>query len=175
MTCSAQSYSPTLTPVNRTLHNSTNTKTKSLKCLQINLRHCRAAALSLSQLIFDLSINIALLQEPYAISDPLPRLKYVPPGYDELHSLLEDHAYGVAIIARKSLKATIVPQCSSNSAMGVKINSGQFEQFLFSIYCRPSLSNLDASLSAYFSQLTKQTIEKSVFFSRLHRKKSVME
>ena len=136
---------------------------KPIRCLQINLRHCRAAALSLSQLIIDLDVDLALIQEPYAISDPLPRLKYVPPDYVDLHNLSDDHAYGAAIIARKSLKALLVPLIGCNSAVGVKIVSSQSEHYFFSIYCRPSISNLEASLANFFSHLTPKIIEKAVF------------
>ena len=55
-----------------------NGRNSSVKCLQINLRHSKNASLHLSQLLLDLNIDIALIQEPYAVADPLPRLKYVP-------------------------------------------------------------------------------------------------
>ena len=37
-----------------------------LNCMQINLRHSKAASANLSQLLLDINIHIALIQEPYA-------------------------------------------------------------------------------------------------------------
>ena len=98
-----------------------NGRNSSVKCLQINLRHSKNASLHLSQLLLDLNIDIALIQEPYAVADPLPRLKYVPDDYVELHSLTADHAYGAAVVAKKSLQAFAFPLNTPNSVAGVKV------------------------------------------------------
>ena len=52
-----------------------------IRCLQINMRHARAAALHLSQLLIDMDIDIVFIQEPYAVSDPNVFLKHVPDRY----------------------------------------------------------------------------------------------
>ena len=62
-----------------------------------------------------------LISEPYAVADPLPRLKYVPDDYVELHSLTADHAYGAAVVAKKSLQAFAFPLNTPNSVAGVKV------------------------------------------------------
>jgi endonuclease/exonuclease/phosphatase (EEP) superfamily protein YafD len=51
-------------------HHNTSKASAPLKCLQINLRHSRCAALNLSQLILDLDIDVILIQEPYAAIPP---------------------------------------------------------------------------------------------------------
>ena len=58
-----------------------NTSPTNIKCLQINLRHSRAAALNLSQLLLDLDVDVAFIQEPFAVSDPSVSVKYVPDNY----------------------------------------------------------------------------------------------
>ena len=136
---------------------------RSLKCLQINLRHSKNASLHLSQLLFDLNIDVALIQEPYAVADPLPRLKYLPDDYVELHSLTTDHAYGAAVVAKKSLQAFAFPLNTPNSVAGVKVVTKKNELYLFSIYCRPSLQNFDTFLNSFFSYLTPNIIDRSVF------------
>ena len=66
-----------------------------LDCLQINLRHSRMASLHLSQLLIDLKIEIAFIQEPYATnSDHQISQKYIPDNFISLHALSDDHAYG---------------------------------------------------------------------------------
>ncbi|KZS07388.1 Uncharacterized protein APZ42_028939 [Daphnia magna] len=46
-----------------------NNNNKSLLCLQINLQHCKIAFLNLSQVLVELDVDIALIQEPYAITN----------------------------------------------------------------------------------------------------------
>ena len=104
-----------------------------------------------------------LISEPYAVADPLPRLKYVPDDYVELHSLTADHAYGAAVVAKKSLQAFAFPLNTPNSVAGVKVVTQKNELYFFSIYCRPSLQNFDTFLNSFFSFLTPNNINKSVF------------
>lgn len=82
----------------------------SLRCLQINLRHSKAAAQNLSQLILDLDIDVVLIQEPSASFSPLTsniEVKYVPVGYSSFHNLSSEHSFGAAIIAKSSLNANL--------------------------------------------------------------------
>ncbi len=125
----------------------TNRPLGSLKCLQVNLRHCRAAALHLSQNLLDLDVDIALIQEPYAVNGSATLVKYVPEAYTVFHCLSMDHAYGTTILVKKTLKASAVPSISSNEMVGVKLTYDRRELFLFSIYCRPSLKELSPMLS----------------------------
>ena len=71
-----------------------------LRCLRINLRHSRSAALNLSQLILERKLDVILIQEPYAISSPSLDLFAIPPGYSSHHSLNKDHAFGAAILVK---------------------------------------------------------------------------
>ncbi len=150
-----------------TCHNSFSTptpprRTTPLKCLQINLRHSKNASIHLSQLLLDLDIDIALIQEPYAVADPVPRLKYVPENFAELHTLSDQHAYGTAVLAKKTLNAYVVPLSVHNSVAGIKVVTDLTELYLFSIYCRPSLPNFESFLSSFFNQISPNVISKSI-------------
>ena len=103
--------------------NNPTTNKNSLICLQINLQHCRNASLNLSQVLVELNVDIALIQEPHAITNKFNNeifIPNIPVDYTVHHNLNVDHAYGVIILAKKYLKAenTIVP--NSNSCIGVK-------------------------------------------------------
>lgn len=47
------------------------------------------------RLIVDRNIDIALIQEPYAVGTATPELFGVPTGYTGYHYLTEHHPYGV--------------------------------------------------------------------------------
>ena len=113
----------------------------SLRCLQINLRHSKAAAQNLSQLILDLDIDVLLIQEPYASFSPWSskiEVKNVL-GYSCFHNLSSDHAFGAAIIVKSSLHATQNHISASNSCCGIVISPNLV---FFSLYCRHSLGSI---------------------------------
>ncbi len=75
-----------------------------LNCIQINLRHSKAASANLSQLLLDLKIDIALVQEPYAyISADRIIVANIPDNFTAFHDLSEEHAFGATIIVNNSL------------------------------------------------------------------------
>ena len=113
-------------------------RVSSLSCLQINLRHCRAAALSLSQFILDSGFDIILIQEPYATFINGIEVKYIPPGYVCFHNLTKDHAYGAAVFAKASLKASHCPWGVTNSISGIRVKIKHKEIFFFSVLVFPS-------------------------------------
>ena len=135
---------------------SINTSSTSFKCIQINLRHSRAAALHLSQLLLDMDVDVAFIQEPYATLNPSPSLKYVPDGYIQLHSLSADHAYGAAIVVKRIHNPTLLPLAVNNCAAGAEITVGSQKFFLLSIYCRPSIKDLQSFLLTLSSSITPQ-------------------
>ena len=51
-----------------------------IRCIQINLRHSKSASLTLSQLLFDLNIDIVFIQEPNAIIENGICIPNVPNG-----------------------------------------------------------------------------------------------
>ena len=107
----------------------------SLNCLQINLRHSKLASANLAQLLLDLNIDVALIQEPYAIQTSSGiSMSNVPDGYNSYHNLSADHAFGAAILAKKSLGATKSEFFLENYSVGVNIYSFTLASF----YCRPS-------------------------------------
>ena len=132
-------------------------RVSSLSCLQINLRHCRAAALSLSQFILDSGFDIILIQEPYATFINGIEVKYIPPGYVCFHNLTKDHAYGAAVFAKASLKASHCPWGVTNSISGIRVKIKHKEIFFFSVYLRPSLPIIPSSFNSLLSELCTNT------------------
>lgn len=118
---------------------------RGLNCLQINLRHSKRASANLAQLLLDLNIDVALIQEPYAsIINGTVTLANVPCKYTAFYELSKEHAYGAVILVNKTLKASKVQLASlcENHVIGVTIRSLSPAPTLFSIYCRPALASL---------------------------------
>ncbi len=133
------------------------TPKSSLRCLQINLRHSKLASLSLSQILLDFDIDIALLQEPYALTADPPQIANIPPGYSSHHLLSKnDHAFGAAILTRDSSipRATSLLPLSNNFTAGIEISTKSGSIKLFSVYLRPSLPNFEAVIEQLFSSET---------------------
>ncbi len=72
---------------------------KSLKSLQINLRHSKIASASLAQVIVDLDIDLVDIRTLCIFCNPSSYTK-CPHWLLYFHALNKDHAYDSAIIAR---------------------------------------------------------------------------
>ena len=119
----------------------------NLRCLQINLHHSKLASANLAQIVLDLSIDVVLIQEPYAFSADTPVLSDIPPGFYAYHDLSSDHAYGAAILIRQSLvkNGDLKLFHKGNHAACVEIHC-RLGRFRFaSLYLRPSLPNFVSS------------------------------
>ena len=137
-----------------------NKDNNSLLCLQVNLQHSKIASANLSQVLLDLDIDIALIQEPYAITNKFNNelfIPNIPNNFSIHHSLNKDHAFGAIILAKKALKAVNIAKPSTNNFIGVKLNKYPSVKFV-SAYCRPSLGlNHSLKLIENFKDL-KNTI-----------------
>lgn len=131
------------------------THPKPLTFIQANLRHCKTATASFFQLLLDLDIDVALVQEPYAsfqlpVSDSLPTITGLPGDFDQFHRLGPDHHYGAAVFARRSLRAALIGSCSTNHAACVSLMHGGHRISAASIYLRPSLASVADGLRPIF-------------------------
>ena len=89
---------------NSSLSITMNKDNNSLLCLQVNLQHSKIASANLSQVLLELDIDIALIQEPYAITNKFNNelfIPNIPNNYSIHHCLNKDHAFGAIIIAKK--------------------------------------------------------------------------
>lgn len=125
-------------------------------CIQANLRHSRVASSSFSQLLLDLSVDIALVQEPYAVFDRTipgdrPSIRYLPATYEVFHNLDHDYLYGAAIFARRSLNCSAAQVISSNHAACMNLPLGACNLKFASVYLRPSIASVSTSLTSIFS------------------------
>ena len=135
---------------------------KCLRCLQINLRHSRVASLNLSKLILDMKIDIVLIQEPYpkTIGDSIT-IPYFSSNYQIFHDLSQGELYfGSAILVKKGIKVSPIPDVSENHITGVRIDSEQGSCNFLSVYCRPSRS-VDRALEC-LGCLPKSFFERTV-------------
>lgn len=125
------------------------------------MQHCKIASLNLSQVLVELDVDIALIQEPYAITNKFNNellIPNIPSNYTVHHNLnKEHHAFGAIIQAKKVLKAVNIAVPNTNNCVGVQLNKYPGLNF-FSVYCRPSLG-LD-----YFLNLleTSSNLERSI-------------
>ena len=120
----------------------TTNNNQRLNCLQINLRHSKAASANLSQLLIDLNIDVALIQEPYAYCHAEQiTVANVPNGYTAVHELDVMHAYGAAIVVKDTLKP-IRPSLAANHTIGVHLLTHKPALTFFSLYARPSSPKL---------------------------------
>ena len=121
-----------------------------MKCIQINLRHSKFASAALAQVLLDLNIDVALIQEPYAYSATTPVLANVPSGFSSFHKLTDDHAYGTAILVRDSFSqsSTLAPTDPPNLSTCVRVSTRSGSLCLCSAYLRPSLTDFSHTASA---------------------------
>ena len=134
-----------------------NSLSRSLNCLQINLRRSRMASLHLSLLLIDLNIDIAFIQEAYATnSDHQISQKYILDNFLSLHTFSNGHAYGATILLNRFLNGQLLSATCNIATVGVKLSINNSELFLFSLNCRPSITNLNAHLATFASTLLGQ-------------------
>ena len=128
---------------------------KSLKCLQINLRHSKIASASLAQVIVDFDIDLVLIQEPYAFSATHPVIPNVPTGYSTFHALTKDHAYGSAIIARDLIatKFNLKNRHFDNHVACVELTTDDGPLYFCSLYLRPSEPAFLSSATTIFDSI----------------------
>ena len=124
-----------------------------IRCLQINLRHSRAASAKAAQLALDLNIDVLFLHEPNAFSAPIPVLADVPLGFSAYHALSIDHANGTSILVRDSFAgpSAVTARHVGNHAACVDIKSSKRTFRFSSIYLRPSLVNFSATAEECFN------------------------
>ena len=113
------------------------------KCLQKNLRHSKLATASLAEVILENSLNVILIQEPYALCSPTPTLAHIPPDCIAFHANRADHAYGAAILVKLSLanSCRAVSCCASYHIAAVDLPTAKGTVRFISAYLRPTISN----------------------------------
>ncbi|KZS05369.1 Uncharacterized protein APZ42_031464 [Daphnia magna] len=133
----------------------------NFKCMQVNLRHAKAASASLAEVVLENNLDIILIQEPYARNFDSPTLVDIPPGYVAFHSLDREHAYGAVILVRLSLAVSCraVSRSSLNHVAAVDLHScGKTFRFI-SMYVRPSChDSSNVFRSVFRSLLTPLTV-----------------
>ena len=89
--------------------------------------------------------------------------KYIPDNFISLHALSDDHAYGASILLKRFLNGQLLSATCNNARVGVKLSINNSELFPFSLYCRPSIKNLNARLAAFASTLSTPVVKRAIF------------
>ena len=142
---------------------------KRIRCLQVNLQHRKKSMERTKRIIIERDIDIALIQEPYAIGRTSPELYGVPTGYTAFHNLSENHTYGTAIIARNSLRAKL---CSygRNEVTGLQVRHREKVYHFYSVFCTPSCTNVSNVLSPLLEQTPPTSVVIAMDASARHPK-----
>lgn len=107
--------------------------------VQINLQHKKKAMERTKRMLVDRNIDVAIIQEPYAIGSSSPEVMGVPTGYTAYHNLTEHHPNGAAVIAKNSLRAKLC-HYGRNDVAGVHYHTViTLFAFLAGIFRCPSL------------------------------------
>ena len=119
------------------------------KILQINLRHCKTDSALLLKTIEEYHVDIAMIQDPYAIKnihgvEP----SNAPSGFIAFHNLNDNHHFGSMILVKTSLKASM-EKCSSTEVTIVKLSSNSSSILLIFAYCHPSSPSISSTIKSY--------------------------
>lgn len=98
--------------------------TKPLKVIQINLHHCRAAALNLSAALGRMGIDIALIQEPWHYRGRIRGLN--TPGFTVLNAKSNSKVRS-CIVLRNDLKYLFLSQLSNTDLTVARLEAGNAE------------------------------------------------
>lgn len=140
-----------------------------LRCLQVNLQHRKKSMERTKRIIIDRNIDIALIQEPYAIGNTSPELYGVPAGYTAFHNLTENHPHGTAIIAKNSLRAKLC-NYGRNEVTGLQIRYCDKFYHFYSVFCTANCTNVSTMLSPLLSPAPQASLVIAMDASARHPK-----
>ncbi|KAI9557302.1 hypothetical protein GHT06_017128 [Daphnia sinensis] len=130
---------------------------RQFTCLQVNLRHSRIASASLAEVTVENTLDVVLIQEPFAKGMLSRSIINIPPGYVAFHLLSKEHAYGAAVLVKLSLaKACRATNRScDNHIAAVDLHTAQGTFRFISVYLRPTIYNIAKQLySTFFLKLS---------------------
>ena len=103
---------------------------KGVNCLQINLKHSRAATSNLRQLISQHNVDITYIKEPYTINNKLVGL---PRAY-KLYTFGCGRKSTAIVTNNDRLDATLITQLSNEDCVVVEMRSGANKFLSISMY-----------------------------------------
>ena len=118
---------------------------RQFRCFQVNLRHSRVASASLAEVIIENSLDVILIQEPFAIGHLSPDITNIPPGYSEgFHCLSHEHAFEAAVLVKNTLAKSFraVNRSCSNHIATVDLLTPIGTYRFISVYFRPSVTKI---------------------------------
>ena len=120
----------------------------TIKCVQINLQHSRAATANLMNYIAENNVDITCIQEPYTTQH---RVTGVPKQY-KTFSAGKTRSRAAVIISNDRLDAMLITQLSDSDTATVELTSSDLKIILASMYfdrehsLEPDLAKIEAIL-----------------------------
>lgn len=128
-----------------------------LNIIQWNAQSVRPKSLALEQLLSQDKIHIAALSETWLE----PESNFKINNYKIFRKDRQDSYGGVALLIHRSVEASLHSFSSSNPGMEVlmvKIHNCQFIEYVFSIYCAPSVHTDQLDWEHLFSSVDKKAL-----------------
>ena len=101
-----------------------------LRCIQINLKHSKAATDNFNQLTKEANIDIAFIQEPYNYQN---QVKGIPRNY-KLFTGSTDRKRAAVVVTNKKIDAILINQLSDEDTVVIEITYGNLRFIATSIY-----------------------------------------
>lgn len=105
-------------------------KDQALTCFQINLQHSKIATNNLVQLIYELRIDLCLIQEPYTVNNKLAGI----PKSMRTYVCGAGRKRAAIIISNKNIDATVINQLSNEDCVVVEIHHRDKKFYTTSMY-----------------------------------------
>jgi DNA-directed RNA polymerase len=113
------------------------------------------ASASLAEVIIENSLDVILIQEPFAKGHLSPAILNIPPGYIAFHCLSHEHAFGAAVLVKHTLAKSfraVNRSCFTHIAAVDLLTPLGFYRFI-SLYFRPSVTNISFQFDNGLSNL----------------------
>ena len=101
-----------------------------IKCIQLNLRHSRAATSNLMKVIDENDTDILFIQKPYTIQN---KLIGIPTKY-KLYTAGEGRHRSAVVVTNNQLDATLLLQLSDVDTVAVEVIKGTIKITAVSMY-----------------------------------------
>ena len=105
-------------------------KQTSIKCMQINLQHSRAATANIIRLVAEDGIDIIFIQEPYTIQD---KVIGIPTKYATFTSG-EGRIRAAIVVTNKEIDAMLICQLTDTDTVAVEVTKGHTKIIAASMY-----------------------------------------
>jgi len=101
-----------------------------LRCIQINLKHCKTATDNLNQLMKEANIDIAFIQEPYNYHNQVIRI----PRHYKIFASGKVRKRAAVVVVNKKIDVILIDQLSDEDTAVIEITYGNLRFIATIIY-----------------------------------------